>query len=207
MSAGRSWRTHRARLRYDAVLIRKAVLPCALALFVFQARPAEKFSLTVDNIMRGPALVGYPPAQVRWSYDSQRIFFQWKQAGDRRDAPLDTYVVGRDGGPPRKLDDAEAKQAPPFIGDLSRDRRLTVFSRDGDLFLYDASNGQVRQITDTASGTERAGDRTPRRRRFSGRRPPIVCPSPADRDRLARANDRHPGRRFDAGTEAGGRGG
>jgi dipeptidyl aminopeptidase/acylaminoacyl peptidase len=137
-------------MRYDAVLIGKVILPIALALFVFQARTAEKFSLTVDNIMRGPSLVGYPPAQVRWSYDSQRVFFQWKQAGDKRDAPLDTYVVGRDGAPPRKLTDAEAKQAPPFMGDLSRDRRFTVFSRDGDLFLYDASNGQVRQITDTA---------------------------------------------------------
>jgi dipeptidyl aminopeptidase/acylaminoacyl peptidase len=137
------------RLRYDAVLIRKAIIPLALALFIFQARTAEKFSLTVDNIMRGPALVGYEPAQIRWSYDSQRIFFQWKQAGDKQDAPLDTYVVGRDGSPPRKLSDAEAKQAPPVYGDISRDQRLTVFSRDGDLFLYDSANGQVRQITDT----------------------------------------------------------
>jgi dipeptidyl aminopeptidase/acylaminoacyl peptidase len=125
------------------------LVPLGLALFVFQARTAEKFSLTVDNIMRGPALVGYPPAQIRWSFDSQRIYFEWKQAGDKRDAPLDTYVVDRDGTPPRKLTDAEAKQAPPFRGDLSRDRRLTAFSRDGNLFLYDSSNGQVRQLTDT----------------------------------------------------------
>ena len=136
-------------LRYDAVLTRKTLIPVGLALFIFQARTAEKFSLTVDNIMRGPALVGYEPAQIRWSYDSQRVFFQWKQAADKPSAPLDTYVVGRDGSPPRKLSDAETKQAPPAYGDISRDQRLTVFSRDGDLFLYDSTNGQVRQITDT----------------------------------------------------------
>src|SRR5271169_539295 len=137
------------RLRYDAVLTRKALIPLGLALLVFEARTAEKFSLTVDNIMRGPALVGYEPAQIRWSFDSQRVFFQWKQAGDRPSAPLDTYVAGRDGSPPRKLGDAEAKQAPPVYGDISRDQRLTVFSREGDLFLYDSANGQVRQITNT----------------------------------------------------------
>ncbi len=121
----------------------------ALALFVFQARTAEKFSLTVDNIMRGPALVGYEPTQIRWSHSSDRVFFQWKQAGDKLDAPFDTYVVGRDGSPPRKLTDAEAKQAPPAFGQLSRDRRLTVYVRDGDLYLYDSSNGQTRQLTNT----------------------------------------------------------
>ena len=130
-------------------MARTTLIPLALALLVFEARTAEKFSLTVDNIMRGPALVGYEPAQIRWSYDSQRVFFQWKQAGDKPSAPLDTYVVGRDGSPPRKLSDAEAKQAPPAYGDISRDQRLTVFSRDGDLFLYDSTNGQLRQITNT----------------------------------------------------------
>jgi dipeptidyl aminopeptidase/acylaminoacyl peptidase len=130
-------------------LTRKTLIPLGLALFIFQARTAEKFSLTVDNIMRGPALVGYEPAQIRWSYDSQSVFFQWKQASDKLSAPLDTYMVGRDGSPPRKLTDAEAKQAPPAFGQVSRDQRLTVYSRDGDLFVYDSANGQVRQITNT----------------------------------------------------------
>ena len=130
-------------------MTRKTLIPLGLALFIFQARTAEKFSLTVDNIMRGPALVGYEPAQIRWSYDSQSVFFQWKQSSDKPSAPLDTYMVGRDGSPPRKLSDAEAKQAPPAFGQVSRDQRLTVYSRDGDLFVYDSANGQVRQITDT----------------------------------------------------------
>ena len=137
-------------MRYDAVLIRKTLIPVALALFVFQARTAEKFPLTVDNIMRGPALVGYEPTGIRWSHDSQHIYFQWKQASDKQDAPLDTYVVGRDGSPPRKLTEAEERQAPPAYGDISRDRRLTVYARDGDLFLYDSTNGQVRQLTNTS---------------------------------------------------------
>jgi dipeptidyl aminopeptidase/acylaminoacyl peptidase len=100
--------------------------------------------------MRGPGLVGYEPSQVRWSGDSQRVYFQWKQASDKQDAPLDPYVVNRDGSGLRKLSDEEAKAAPPLAGDSTEDKRLTVYARDGDIFLYDTATGATRQITRTA---------------------------------------------------------
>jgi dipeptidyl aminopeptidase/acylaminoacyl peptidase len=131
-------------------LTRKSFLiPCSLALFLFQARPAEKFALTIDNIMRGPALVGYEPAQVRWSADSRHIYFQWKQTTDKEDAPMDTYTVNRDGSGLRKLTDAEARDLPPAGGDISKDKRYTVFSQNGDIFIQDATDGKLRQITKT----------------------------------------------------------
>lgn len=131
---------------------RRILVPAgfSIALFFAQAQTANRFALTVDNIMRGPGLVGYEPSQVRWSHDSSRLFFQWKQAADPQDAPYDTYAAGRDGAPPRKLTDEEGKNAPPTGGDTSRDRRLTVYARDGDLFVYDNSTGATRQITRTS---------------------------------------------------------
>ncbi len=39
------------------------------------AKPDGKFALTVDNIMRGPDLVGYAPDNLRWSADSQKLYF------------------------------------------------------------------------------------------------------------------------------------
>jgi len=138
--------------------MRRLSIPIGLALLVFQARPANNFALTIDNIMRGSALVGYEPSQVRWSGDSERIYFQWKQATDKEDAPLDTYVVNRDGSGLRKLSDEEARLAPPGVGggrggggeaDTSKDKRLTVFARDGDIFISDNTAGKVRQITRT----------------------------------------------------------
>jgi len=138
--------------------MRRLSIPIGLALLVFQARPANNFALTIDNIMRGSALVGYEPSQVRWSGDSERIYFQWKQATDKEDAPLDTYVVNRDGSGLRKLSDEEARLAPPGVGggrggggeaDTSKDKRLTVYARDGDIFISDNTAGKVRQITRT----------------------------------------------------------
>src|SRR5271156_1960960 len=115
-------------------------------LLVLPANPAGKFELTIDNIMRGPGLSGYSPSEVRWSGDGERIYFQWKQASDARIKPADTYVVGRDGSGLRKLPDSEAKLAPPAAGDSTRDKKRTVYSRDGDIFLYDAAAGATRQI-------------------------------------------------------------
>ncbi|HTX34044.1 MAG TPA: DPP IV N-terminal domain-containing protein, partial [Bryobacteraceae bacterium] len=129
---------------------RNLAVPFFLALFLLQAQTANRFALTIDNIMRGPGLVGYEPSQVRWSGDSQHIFFQWKQATQKEDEPTDTYEVNRDGSGLRKLTDEEARQAPPLNGDESRDHRLVTYNREGDLFIYDNSTGQTRQITKTS---------------------------------------------------------
>jgi hypothetical protein len=138
-------------LRYDFGLRRKLYLPIAAAVLVFQAHTADKFALTIDNIMRGPGLVGYEPAQVRWSYDSRHIYFQWKHAADKLEAPLDTYEAARDGGAPRKMSDEEVRALPPgFGGDTTRDHRQSVFTRDGDIFILDNTTGKTRQVTKTA---------------------------------------------------------
>lgn len=127
------------------------VLAAQKAASLKQAAPdgAKKFDLTIDNIMRGAALVGYEQTGVRWSPDSQRLYFQWKQYSEARDKDADTYVVNRDGSGLRKLTEEEAKNAPPVSGDQSRDKQLTVFVENGDVFLYDKATGQRRQITAT----------------------------------------------------------
>jgi dipeptidyl aminopeptidase/acylaminoacyl peptidase len=132
-------------------LLRRA-LTGATCLFLFLgALPADqKFTLTIDNIMRGPGLYGYEPASVRWSGDSQRIYFQWKQASDPRETPLDTYVVNRDGSGLRKLTEEEARLAPPTAAHLTRDFKRAVWAQNGDLYFYDYSADKGRQLTKTA---------------------------------------------------------
>src|SRR5215510_16347951 len=108
-----------------------------------------KFELTIDNIMRGFELVGYEPRAVHWSPDSQRIYFQWKQASEQREKDFDTYVVNRDGTGLKKLSEEEVKNAPPIFGELSKDKKLTLFVEEGDVFLYDNVANQRRRITST----------------------------------------------------------
>lgn len=123
----------------------------ALILGPWIEAPAQrKFALTIDNIMRGPGLYGYEPSLVRWSGDGQRIYFQWKQAGDPREKPLDTYVVNRDGSGLRKLTEEEARLAPPVSGARTRDRKKMVYALDGDIMVYDVATDTRRQLTRTA---------------------------------------------------------
>ena len=52
-------------------------LIAAAALFIALAASAQQ--LTVDWIMRDPELLGYAPKNVRWSPDSRRVYFEWKE--------------------------------------------------------------------------------------------------------------------------------
>ncbi len=112
----------------------------------------KKFELTVDSIMRANDLIGYEPSRPYWSQDSQRLYFRWKRAGEARLKEPDLYVVNRDGSGLRKFSEDEAKQAPPAFGELSKDKRLSVFAEEGDVFLYDHAKNERRQIIATVEG-------------------------------------------------------
>ena len=122
----------------------------ALLAFLLPASPASKFALTIDNIMRGPALYGYEPTAPHWSEDGQRVYFQWKQANEPRVKPDDTYVANRDGSGLRKLSEEETKNLPPAFGSRTKDRKRIAYAENGDIFVYDSSLGTKRQVTKTA---------------------------------------------------------
>jgi dipeptidyl aminopeptidase/acylaminoacyl peptidase len=130
--------------------MRLAILPAVIVLFVLQARPANNFALTVDNIMRGPALVGYEPTGVRWTHDGNSILFQWKRYSDKEIAPMDTYTVNRDGSGLRKLTAEEVRQLPAVGGDTTRDKHLTVYSSSGDLYTLNNTTSKISQLTKTS---------------------------------------------------------
>jgi dipeptidyl aminopeptidase/acylaminoacyl peptidase len=109
---------------------------------------SDPFVLTVDSIMRGPKLVGYPQTGLRWSGDSARLYFEWRRPGEDEAA---TWVVGRDGGNLRKLTDEERRSAPPVGGMWDRAHRRVVFADQGDIVLVDSVAGTRRHITRTTA--------------------------------------------------------
>jgi dipeptidyl aminopeptidase/acylaminoacyl peptidase len=127
----------------------------AVAMFALAAH-AQTFDLTIDNIMRGPGLVGYSPEEIRWTPDSSKIYFSWKQWNDPLEKDRDTYMVNRDGTGLRKLSDQEKKDAPPASGDRSRDKRMIVSIDDGDVYLWEASTGRRRALTQTTDAESSA---------------------------------------------------
>jgi dipeptidyl aminopeptidase/acylaminoacyl peptidase len=106
-----------------------------------------RFELTVDSIMRGSDLVGYPPSGLRWSGDSRKLYFDWRKPAEDK---ASTYVVDKAGGTPRKLTDDEVKAIPPAAGGRwDKGRRRVLFVDGGDIVMVDAVSGARRQITRT----------------------------------------------------------
>jgi dipeptidyl aminopeptidase/acylaminoacyl peptidase len=134
---------------FSAVLLLISLLSSALAQQSKPQSQTKPFELTVDSIMRGPRLVGYPPTGVYWSQDSQRVYFRWKQADEPRLKEMSLYVVNRDGSGLRRLTEEESRQAPPANGELSKDKSMTLFTEEGDIFIYDHAKQARRQITRT----------------------------------------------------------
>lgn len=118
----------------------KKALPVAVA-----AKP----TLTIDHIMRGSNLYGYEPKEVRWSGDSQRLYFRWKQWNDTLEHDFDLYVVNRDASGLQKLTEEEAKLAPPLNPIVTRDKHEAIYTQGGDLWHYDYRRDLARPLTKT----------------------------------------------------------
>jgi len=113
--------------------------------------PPARLQLTVDSIMRGPDLVGWPPSNLRWSTDSQRLYFSWRKPGEKIES---LYVVSRDGGAPKRLSDDEAKAAPPASGRWDAARRRLLAAEGGDIFVHDPAAPSARIVVTRTAAPE-----------------------------------------------------
>ncbi len=112
------------------------------------AAPPARLALTVDSIMRGPDLVGYPPTGLRWSGDSRDLFFEWRKPGEKESA---TYVLSQNTTTPRRLTDDERKLAPPAAGAWDEAHRRVVFAEAGDIVVVDTVARTRQQVTRTTA--------------------------------------------------------
>jgi dipeptidyl aminopeptidase/acylaminoacyl peptidase len=110
------------------------------------ATPPAKLQLSIDSIMRGPDLVGWPPSALRWSGDSRQLYFDWRKPGEKESA---TYVVGRDGGEPRKLSDDDARNAPAAAGRWDKARRRLLSTDGGDVVIHESAAARRVLVTRT----------------------------------------------------------
>lgn len=123
------------------------VLSLLLIPFSLAAQPsaANRSSLKIPQIMQGEAFVGYLPESIRWGADSRTVYFSWNPDGDTLRSTYRTAV----GEPePVKVSDEELK-AMPGRGTYDSDRSHMVYSKNGDLYLMEMSNGNIRQLTNT----------------------------------------------------------
>jgi dipeptidyl aminopeptidase/acylaminoacyl peptidase len=124
------------RLAFAATLL---LSPCAAA--------AQAVPLTVENIMRGPELVGTAPFNVRFGADGRHAYFRWRQPGvDTLDQDFRVSVAGTP--QPERLPRNAVDTIPMAIGVWSPDRRRQLVVLKGDLWLVERG-GAKRRLTQT----------------------------------------------------------
>ena len=126
----------------------------SVADYVPAAAVGPEFPLSIRSIMRAESNVGQAPTQVRWSDDSEWIYFRWQPGGLQWDTGRSLYRVSADGGTPEKIDGEADDELAPMLasGDLSPDRRSRIVSSGGDLYLIDRRSGGMRRLTHTEDG-------------------------------------------------------
>jgi len=136
-------------IRTRVLLAALAAAPlCTPAAAQTPIRRDSAFDLSVRNIMRGEALVGRSPDEVRWTEDSRTVYFRWRDP-EARDTTTHLYRVSVGDRAPRLVPDSVAERMAPAIGgDWSADRSRRASERGGDIFVTDA-RGNERRITDT----------------------------------------------------------
>ncbi len=137
---------------------------CSLAalLVLFQSTAAaQEFELTVENVMRGPELVGYSPRPFvdgeffrggvshTWSPDSRYVYVSWKQPGV--DTAATIYRVSPRSGELERHEGADPDTILAGAAAWSPDLRSAVFVRDGDLILW--TSRESRRLT-SGAGSE-----------------------------------------------------
>ena len=96
--------------------------------------PHPQCQLTVVGIMRRPDLVGHPSTNLRWSADSQKLYFQRRKLEEKESST-----------------DDEVKTIPPANGRRDEAHRRMIFVDGGDTVLVDSATGTRRQIIRTTT--------------------------------------------------------
>ena len=119
-----------------------------------EAVRGQQFELSIRSIMRAEANMGVAPGAIRWTDDSEWVYFTWRPGGLDWDAPRSSYRVSARGGAPELVDDDTMREMEPLLasGDLSADRRWRISSVAGDLYLIDRRASRVRRLTYTQDG-------------------------------------------------------
>ena len=142
------------------VKMKSVLLFLCLFLAIESSGQIENLSaLSIDQIMQGEEFVGYPPTSIKWSDNSQFIYFSWNPD---KDTLRSTYKADITSKNIEKLSFEELRNT-TNDGDFTKDYVWKVFGKSGDLFLINNLNFNIKQITNTLtreSNPQFSGDET-----------------------------------------------
>ncbi len=108
----------------------------------------QKPALTIERIMQDPKVsVGTSPSNIFWSEDSKTIYFDWNPEANPADS---LYKVAAIGGEPVPVPISD-QIGLPEEGNYNTRYTMKVYSKHGDIFLYQVKTKKVQPITQTVT--------------------------------------------------------
>ncbi len=107
---------------------------------------AQKFKMSIENIMRDQKWIGASPENIFWSDDGSKIYFTWNRTQAKEDS-LFSYNLKN--GKIHPLSIEEQKNIPSQYGSYNKNRTIKVFEKNGDIFLLELKTGKQQQVTNT----------------------------------------------------------
>ncbi|RLD36751.1 MAG: S9 family peptidase, partial [Bacteroidetes bacterium] len=102
--------------------------------------------LSIEKIMQDPKWIGTSPDGLFWSENGDRLYFNWNP--DNEDKPS-LYSLMKDSQEPTKVSKKEKDNLPSKYGTYNKAHTKKLYSKNGDIFLFDIPTGEVRQISNT----------------------------------------------------------
>lgn len=124
-------------------------LPIVFLLMLSASSFAQTLApLSIEKIMRDPKWMGTQPSNPQWSIDGKILYFNWNPDKTPSDS---LYFITLTNKIPQKAT-VQQKQSLVTANMLrfNKARTLAVYSKDGDVFLYDVKLAKVRAIVKTA---------------------------------------------------------
>ncbi|MDX1760780.1 MAG: prolyl oligopeptidase family serine peptidase [Christiangramia sp.] len=107
---------------------------------------AQTSDLSVEKIMQDTDWMGTFPSSVKWGIHSENIYFNYNPEKN----PADSLYRVNLSNPKniQKVKAAEQRNMIPTSGDFNDSRDQTVYSSQGDLFIYDLKSRKKRELLD-----------------------------------------------------------
>ncbi|MCX6169543.1 MAG: DPP IV N-terminal domain-containing protein [Ignavibacteriales bacterium] len=107
---------------------------------------AQKFKMSIENIMRNQKWMGTSPEEIYWSDDGSKIYFTWNRSQAKEDS---LFSYNTKDGKIHPLSLEEQKNLPSQYGSYNKNRSIKVYEKNGDIFLLEIKTGNQQQITNT----------------------------------------------------------
>jgi dipeptidyl aminopeptidase/acylaminoacyl peptidase len=107
---------------------------------------SQKSELSVEKIMQDPDWMGTFPSNVRWSADSESIYFDYNPEKNTEDSLYKIELSNT--SKIIKVSPEEERNLIPRQGDFNKERSKKILSKEGNLVIYDVRSGVTTELLD-----------------------------------------------------------